>query len=110
MPNIFDATTAGIGGTAAWRSTYLSFSFMFPNLCAVLEPRGYRNGLDSSLREVEWMQVELDSAWVDAALLCPGRRGFIFNIDTIKTSPNRTLVNIHEVVCSCVAYRRSQRI
>lgn len=79
-----------------------SSALIKPKLLTVLEPRAYHDTADSCLQGIDWITIELESDWVNKALACDGRRGFIHVIYGCSISNNTKLVCIHESVGSQV--------
>ena len=71
-----------------------------PKLIAVLEPFLYRNDVEECVGAIEWMRVTLDTDWVNSALACEGRHGFIHEVRGSKASTDRKEVYILESVGS----------
>jgi hypothetical protein len=70
-----------------------------PKILCVLDTYHRRDNVTACADEVDWLAVELESHWVDTALACDGRMGFIFEIKDRTKSENGTWVYIHESVC-----------
>ena len=71
-----------------------------PKLITVLEPLLYHNDIEECVGAIEWMRVTLDTDWVNSALACEGRYGFIHEVHGSKASTNRKEVYILESVGS----------
>ena len=67
-------------------------------LLAVLEPFACYDNLDDAANDLNWMKAQMESGWVNAALACEGRRGFIHTFPDSRESVNGKIVFIHESV------------
>ena len=74
-----------------------------PKLSSVLDPLARRDNAAACVHEVDWLAVELESQWVDRALDCEARLGFIFEIHDRARSENKKWVYIHESVCTQIS-------
>ena len=71
-----------------------------PKLIVVLEPFAYSDTEEECFGKMEWVMVKLDIDWVNSALACEGRHGFIHEVHGPKPSSNKKEVCIHESVGS----------
>ena len=69
-----------------------------PKLLAVLEPYAFHDSLCEAEKDINCVEVELESEWIDKALACEGRRGFIHAPPDHEESSNRRFVLVHESV------------
>ena len=69
-----------------------------PKLLAVLEPFASIDGPEECDGALEWMMVTLDIDWVNSALACDGRHGFIHEVRGLQRSTGSKEVFVHESV------------
>ena len=77
---------------------------MVLKLYVVVDPRHYHDSIESTLNATDWVEVELESAWVRMALGCRGRKGFIFQIFDREGCTNKMWVRIQDSVSAHIMY------